>query len=215
VQLSIQIRILKQVQRAEVKRQADTQDLLRAIQGILPSTAQATPPQIEEALRLVRARQNQFDAVRDAADLRMLMRGAIQAGDDKHMIEVLQVEREEMPEAIKTLQRALERLSIGPGLGTTESREATAVSIDAPGSPQPQRTETSATLDSQRGSSAQNKAGRFGGSNVDTLDREFLESGIDALTRISLSRGVRVEDLPSWTITRSVFFFWSYFCILS
>jgi abelson tyrosine-protein kinase 1 len=37
------------------------------------------------------------------------MRAALQTNNDVQMIEVLQVGREEMPEAIKTLQRALER----------------------------------------------------------------------------------------------------------
>jgi hypothetical protein len=37
----------------------------------------------------------------------------------------------------------------------------------------------------------------------DTLDREFMESGIDALRRMSAGAGGKgVEGLPSWTITR-------------
>ena len=52
--------------------------------------------------------QNERDAHRDAADLRQLMRSALQTNDDLEMIKVLQVGRDEMPEAIKTLQRALE-----------------------------------------------------------------------------------------------------------
>jgi hypothetical protein len=91
-----------------------------------------------------------------------------------------------MLEVIETLKRVLERLSLGSG-------------ADADGKPvQQPRKGTLASLDSQRG------CGKFGGSGADTLDKEFLESWIDALTRISLNKGVRVEDLPSWAITRSV-----------
>ncbi|KAG6884189.1 hypothetical protein C0993_000531 [Termitomyces sp. T159_Od127] len=36
----------------------------------------------------------------------------------------------------------------------------------------------------------------------DTLDREFLESGIDALRRMSRGAGIATSSLPPWTITR-------------
>ena len=60
-------------------------------------------------LQAVTARQNERDTVHDAADPRQLMRTALQANSDVEMIRVLQVGRDEMPEAIKTLQRALEK----------------------------------------------------------------------------------------------------------
>jgi hypothetical protein len=44
------------------------------------------------------------------ADLRSLMWSALGTSSDAEMIGVLQVGREEMPEAVKTLQRALERV---------------------------------------------------------------------------------------------------------
>jgi hypothetical protein len=43
----------------------------------------------------------------DFVDLRQLIRGALQTNNDVQMIEVLQVGKEEMPEAIKTLQMML------------------------------------------------------------------------------------------------------------
>jgi hypothetical protein len=60
-------------------------------------------------LRESHFRQNEIDQARDMFDLRGLMRTALQANSDLEMIEVLQVGQDEMPEAIKTLQRALER----------------------------------------------------------------------------------------------------------
>ena len=87
------------------------------------------------------------------------MRMALQANSDLEMMELLQVGCDEMPEAIKTLQRALER-----------------------------EVELGSASDGSSSDAAR-----------DTLDREFIESGIDALRRMSHDAGI---DLPSWTITR-------------
>jgi abelson tyrosine-protein kinase 1 len=144
------------------------------------------------------------------------MRAALGAGSDLEMIEVLQVGREEMPEAIKTLQRALERVGEGEGKGGVSGLEiALGKGLEVVvvkekegkergGGKEGKRVERSETILSKASSGS-------GGSGVkrDTLDREFIESGIDALRRLSLTTG-EVETLPSWTITRFVHFFFSY-----
>ena len=114
MQTSIQIRILKQVLAAERQRQQDTQVLLDSIAqrpGALLLTTEPTTAEAEvlAQLQTVTARQNERDAALDAQDLRQVLRGALQANSDAEMIRTLQVGRDEMPEAIKTLQRALEK----------------------------------------------------------------------------------------------------------
>ena len=112
------------------------------------------------------------------------MRTALDANDDLAMFEVFQIARSEMPEAIKTLERAFERVVEG---GHTE--ESTTVLL----------------------SSQQEEAGKGNGPSVelgdksssqcdaDALDRKFIESGINALRRLSKCTDL---NLPHWTITR-------------
>lgn len=232
-QTSIQIRILKQVLAAERQRQADTAAILDSIHsthpelavdhleppapGTLLLTAEPTPMDghVIAQLQALTARQNERDMVYDAADLRQLMRTALQANNDLEMIKILQVGRDEMPEAIKTLQRALEKevererereeaeakaeeeavlveaataaaqaakVNTVVIAGATLSRSATVASRAS-------ETSESTTASSSRRTTAAPR---------DTLDREFIETGIDALRRLS---GAEVR-LPSWTITR-------------
>ncbi|KAJ6500147.1 hypothetical protein C8R47DRAFT_284025 [Mycena vitilis] len=231
--ISIQIRILKQVQAAELSRESDTRTLLesiirsqqlasapvKAINGLgiaLPADTPGLPPSsshkslvaypeellagLEPAsvlptLQNLHTMQNTLDLAHDTADLRTLMRDAVSQSSDAEMIRVLQVGREEMPEALKTLQRALERVGV----------------VNNPPSPSPPlelpttSVNGSTTLAPQimeRSISASSSATSTMGSAVvgrDVLDREFMESGIDALRR--LSRGGEL-GLPSWTITR-------------
>jgi abelson tyrosine-protein kinase 1/abelson tyrosine-protein kinase 2 len=103
------------------------------------------------------------------------------------MIEVLQIARSEMPEAIKTMQRALEHVVEDRRLEADESSLTLA-------SPLPQERRFDG------GGSVMQPPPDFGsGNGEDTLDREFIETGIDALRR--LSKGTDL-GLPSWTITR-------------
>jgi abelson tyrosine-protein kinase 1 len=120
------------------------------------------------------------------ADLHQLMRAALAANDDVAMVEVLQIARSEMPEAIKTLERALERVIEDGQLVTAES---TAAQLP------PQHEESGKGRDSSA------DPGNTGASDssADMLDREFIVSGIGALRR--LSKGADL-GLPSWTITR-------------
>ena len=143
---------------------------------------------VRKTLHALRAAQNAQDRVHDAADLRQLMRSALSTNDDAAMIEVLQIARSEMPEAIKTLQRALERAVEDDQMDTEESTAA----LMFP--PSPQR-------ELGKGNGPSIDSGITGASrrSPDTLDREFMETGIDALRR--LSQGTDL-GLPSWTITR-------------
>jgi abelson tyrosine-protein kinase 1 len=119
----------------------------------------------------LKAAQNAQDREYDSADLKQLMRTALAGNDDAAMIEVLQIARSEMPEAIKTMQRALEHVVEDRRVGADESSLMLASPSSLSGS----------------------------GNSEDTLDREFIETGIDALRRLSKGTDLR---LPSWTITR-------------
>jgi abelson tyrosine-protein kinase 1 len=70
---------------------------------ILPSN----PNNIRARLHAFRKKENERDAGLDFIDLRQFIRSALQTNNDVQMIEVLQVGKEEMPEAIKTLQMML------------------------------------------------------------------------------------------------------------
>ena len=138
----------------------------------------------------------------DLADLRQLMRAALQTTSDAQMLEVLQIGRQEMPDAIKTLQRALERVAerdsdgveVPPGPNVVVAKVVRKVSlkeVEGPGGRQ-KRSKTIISIDSS--STTSSSCGPR-----DTLDREFIENGIDALQR--MSRGY-ATSLPSWTITK-------------
>ncbi|KAM5539547.1 hypothetical protein V8D89_006656 [Ganoderma adspersum] len=162
------------------------------------------PQRILAQLQAVTARQNDRDAVHDAVDLRQLMRSALQANNDLEMIHILQVGRDEMPEAIKTLQRALEKEVERERQEEEAVLVPAAAAVDVPQIVQSdpdglKRSSTVHSTGSQTSSSVASSAGT-GRSRAprDTLDREFIETGIDALRRLS---GAEVA-LPSWTITR-------------
>jgi len=192
LQLSIQIRTLKLIQVNELRRQKETHDVLESLSHLSPglppvplplppTTLESSPRDAEgvrKTLRALRSAQNARDRARDAADLRQLMRTALTTNDDATIIEVLQIARSEMPEAIKTLQRALERV-------VDDGRDAEDDAASAQLSPLPPLSPLVAEGPGKGG--------------ADTLDREFIETGIDALRR--LSHGTDL-GLPSWTITR-------------
>ncbi|KAI0270447.1 hypothetical protein BC834DRAFT_922465 [Gloeopeniophorella convolvens] len=197
--LSIQIRTLKLVQANELRRQKETADILDTLMhlpGLPPvsppvsTTAPASPPTDSESVRRIlhalRTSQNAQDRAHDLADLRQVMRAALSTNDDVAMVEVLQIARSELPEAIKTLQRALER--------EVEREESEADESAVPISPPPVQFRIRGRPSTDSGS---DKSGSR--QSTDTLDREFIETGIDALRR--LSQGAEL-GLPSWTITR-------------
>ena len=158
------------------------------------------PSEVATLLQTFRERQNEQDQAHDTEDLRHVMRSALQAGSDAEIIDVLQVSRDEMPEAMKTLQRALER-EVEKERDTERSiiedvdvfsEEAEPLDPVGLGSPSTS-TSSGSKFRSDSGNSARARSSR------DTLDREFLESGIDALRR--MSEGTKLT-LPSWTITK-------------
>lgn len=116
------------------------------------------------------------------------MRTALAQNDDLAMIEVLQIARGDMPEAIKTLQRTLERVVED---GRTEVADESGAGTLA--SPSQQRRFDDERLVDLGSLGVESRP------SADTLDREFIETGIDALRR--LSTGTEL-GLPSWTITR-------------
>ena len=183
LQTSIQIRILKQVLAAERQRQQDTQVLLDSIAqrpGALLLTTEPTTAEAEvlAQLQVVTARQNERDAALDAQDLRQVLRGALQANSDAEMIRTLQVGRDEMPEAIKTLQRALEKEVERESVeGEPVLADAHAYT-DAAAAAVPVSLARSATTASA-GSHTTSSSAATGHSRGprDTLDREFIETG--------------------------------------
>lgn len=186
---------------------------IRALPKLDDSSEPSSPTQLKQEqvvglLQLFRDRQNEEDHFHDLADLRQLMRTALQTRNDAEMIDVLQVGRNEMPEAIKTLQRALEREieKEQSGGGTLVTEDITVVAEDSvlPSGAKVQRsgtmgsTSTTSQWSRRTQTSTSDSSAKARGSR-DTLHREFLESGIDALRR--MSRGAEL-CLPPWTITR-------------
>jgi hypothetical protein len=139
---------------------------------------------VRDTLRAVRAEQNAQDRAHDMADLHRLMLTALAANDDNAMITVLQIARSEMPDAIRTLERALEQLCQDGQVDAEESTTALPSQEEAGNDSGPSL-----------------ELGNTGASHssADPLDREFIVTGIDALRR--LSKGTDL-GLPSWTITR-------------
>lgn len=151
---------------------------------------------------------------------------------DAEMIRVLQVNRDDVPEALKTLQRALEKerdreVNMSEkhprGLNEEEVEEDEDGVDEAEGGKTMRTTSTKSyagalrlgglkrrlTMDSvvtkaSRKSKASKKGSRWSTrtdqtAERDTLDREFIETGIDALRRLSKGQDL---NLPNWTITR-------------
>ena len=119
-----------------------------------------------------------------------------------------------MAEAIKTIQRALEdpRLAIArspkpaKSVGDTDTLGLTSVAMPTPLS----SSESSSgslqyvwtTRDATEGYTQAVSPGPGGPDQDVAFHREFLESGLDALRRLSGTGGG--ESLPPWTITRCV-----------
>jgi len=224
--MSIQIRTLKLIQMNEIRRQKElhiVRDELSQL-GLVSFPSESTddedvpvppsPPAPRDAadvssqLARVHREQNRRDFRRDRADLRQVMRAALQANSDVEMIEILQIKRDEMPEAIKTLQRALEEMELK---AMADEDSASGSSADAPFRTRGKMRATTINgsalgLEQQRfvATPSEEADMRLGGGatssgGVDTLDREFLEGGIEALRRLSTGTDIA---LPSWTITR-------------
>ena len=142
------------------------------------------PDEVAALLRTCRERQNEQDLADDTEDLRQVMRSALQAGSDAEIIDVLQVSRNEIPEAMKTLQRALEK-EVEKDRDSEQSitEDVDVFSEEAEPLEGLSSSQTSGSSGSKlRTDSAVRTRAR---SSRDTLDREFLKSGIEALRRMS------------------------------
>ena len=183
--------MLKLVKSNEL-RQKEMHQMLGSLSHVSPTLAPSAAipslptdtESVRSTLHAVRSEQNAQDRAHDMSDLHRLMLTALSANDDIAVIEVLQIARSEMPDAIRTLERALERLLED---GKVDAEKSTTA------------------LPSQKGDGSDNspslEPGNAGASHssTDTLDREFIVTGIDALRR--LSKGTDL-GLPSWTITQ-------------
>ena len=152
---------------------------------MLPSSP-TDPESVRITLLALRVSQNAQDRAHDTADLHQLMRAALAANDDGAMAEVLQIARSEMLEVIKTLERTLTRFIEDGQLDTEESTTAL-----------PSHQHEDAGNGNDPFVDPFNRGASY--SSADKLDREFIETGINALRR--LSKGTDL-GLPSWTITR-------------
>ncbi|RDB20038.1 hypothetical protein Hypma_012989 [Hypsizygus marmoreus] len=142
-----------------------------------PSPSTSPAPQILPRLFSLHSTQNVLDAARDVTELRSLMQDTLKSGSDAEMVKVFQIGREEMPEAIQVMQRALKTVIVG-GEDTKQ--------------------EISSVLE-RSGSSASVGSGRTRVDELwkwDKLDREFIESGIDALQRMSYRNDATSPILP-------------------
>ena len=222
VQLSIQIRILRQIKDSDRQRRAELEALISATNGTIQlhamtieSAASPTSPRVTDTfkghvtslnpdevavlLQTCRERQNEQDSAHDMEDLRQVMRAALQAGSDVEMIDVLQVSRHEMPEAIKTLQRALEGQVEKEWSPQTMIEDVEIFSEEAEPLDAEWLSSSSSSGSIRSKLRADSLASAKARTSEDILDREFLESGIDALRR--MSRGYE-PSLPPWTITK-------------
>jgi abelson tyrosine-protein kinase 1 len=135
--------------------------------------------------KTLQAAENAQDRAYDAADLHELMRTTLAANDDVAMFDVLQIALSEMPEAIKELERALEHVVENGQLDTGESTVVPPPPQEEAGKDDCPSVESPNTGVSQ--------------CSEDTLDRKFIETGINALRRLSNDADL---DLPRWTITQ-------------
>ena len=162
------------------------------------------PSQILPALTSLHSFQNSLDAAMDTADLRQVLRAALQTSSDVEMLEVLEIGLHELPDAIKTLQRTLEHITErdddgveappGEGVAVAKVVKVDQKEVEVPGRTL-KRSRTIISIDSESTMSSGHSLER----RRDTLDREFIESGIDCLRR--MSRGIETS-VPSWTITK-------------
>ncbi|PPR04355.1 hypothetical protein CVT24_013207 [Panaeolus cyanescens] len=147
-----------------------------------PRSAELPDTEILQTLRHVYLRQNAVDTALDLIHLRKIMKNALQATSDVEMLQILQVGPNEMPDAIRTLERAL----VTP-LDHTRSSEFS----DTKETPEPGDEQDGGEVGSEgRGSEAWRR---------DTLDSEFMETGIETLRRLS---GKNSTPMPSWAITK-------------
>lgn len=180
-------------------------DVSRLTEGELINPESLHPSEIIPALATLHTAQNNIDADRDTSELRQLLRAALDTQTDKDMLDVLGISRQEMPDAIKALQREHERVvernseqlassTHSDIFSGTIRRRTPIVQEGGQGSVTLQRSQTTASIDSSS-SSGLSASSIF---RRDTLDQEFLELGIGRLTRMTGAQAA----VPNWTITK-------------
>ncbi|KAJ3002392.1 hypothetical protein NUW54_g5872 [Trametes sanguinea] len=190
---AIQVRILHQVVRSPqpAPSYAVLQTGLQSASVAsteVPGSGPTDRKDILAQLDAVTARQLTSDFARDTAYLRRLLQDASRANNDMEMLQILQVGKNEMPEAIVALQRAIgsgRDAEADPLVTSYQNMDDEDASVVA--SERPNRRDTSSTaaiVDST-------------GVLPDEVEKEFMVAGISALKRMSAN-----VILPSWTITR-------------
>jgi serine/threonine protein kinase len=156
------------------------------------------------ALAHIHNMQNESDTAADVAALRRTLTEALNSGNDAELLHRLQVGRGEIPEAVKTLRRVLESME------DEEARERFGTSSG---------TARRLTGDDEYVSGGETEGYVHDMGRIEMLDREFMESGIDAMGRLSHvgmrgnmedsgragavgEEGTAPWNLANWTITR-------------
>ncbi|KAF5376712.1 hypothetical protein D9615_007795 [Tricholomella constricta] len=172
---SIQLRILKYVTATSESPgehklpspDTDLDDIDLDIKTLPPSKEE-----IHEKIRTIQDRQNERDRFNDIVEFERIYG---KAEDDRDALEILGVEKPDIPDAIKTLLRALEQLRIH----NVVDKLSTSL-------PSPRRSSTW-------------PVDRFEARELSLVDREFIERELQALK--SAYKGP-LPTLPSWTITK-------------
>ncbi|KAF7799186.1 hypothetical protein EIP86_010417 [Pleurotus ostreatoroseus] len=182
--------------------------------------ARPTAPEMVSRINQYNEEQNERAFQRDAAYLRQVLSTALATNDDMEMIKILQVNREEMPEALKALQRALEtemekervqeapeeqEESVDSTQGIVDGVQGRKSTASTTVEPVQSNMNTFGSFHSQASThSRASTRSRTSHTSRDTLDREFIESGIESLRRLSMQAGQAPASLalPPWTITR-------------
>lgn len=155
----------------------------QVMRDVKPISDGANVPEPLATVNAIAQDQEAQDIAQDMADLRKLMSAALETKDDTKMLQVLGIGNDQMPEAITTLERVIKATSHKTSRTAlnrlaTIPEKVTALAASAVGA-------------------SQNNSETVEPSVQEDLDRRFLETGLNALRRLSTD----VSHLPSWTIT--------------
>ncbi|TFY61896.1 hypothetical protein EVG20_g6891 [Dentipellis fragilis] len=173
--LSVQIRTLKLMQFG-----------MKSNFRVIGNKGSLSRNRVAAELQTIRDQQNEQDRIQDLTYLRQLLRAAVQTNDDLSMVETLQIGRDEMPEAMNALERTLQ------GFVPSSAEDDHAMHDER------RRDRILARIGLRR------ETERSTPSPVpaaEIIDREFMQSVIEALRRLTLQQG-HPPELPNWTITR-------------
>ncbi|KAA1471778.1 hypothetical protein DENSPDRAFT_135320 [Dentipellis sp. KUC8613] len=97
------------------------------INQIKDELAQKHEKKAAELMQNVRRQQNEIDRTRDFEHLKQLQRSAVDADDEHTLVDILEVKIDEMPEAIKALENAIDHDKEPRGVESSGSQESTLV----------------------------------------------------------------------------------------